>query len=130
MKFNVEERMVMGNLMPILAPEKSNRHFYALLDELAKKFSLTEKEIRHIEVKFGGETFKDPDTGKEEVVQKGKMIWRSDRNADKNIDIPEVINNVIVSSFQEMDRSDALPREAIPIFDRFVEELKWYKQKE
>ena len=129
MKLSVRERVMMSQLFPTLVPETANRHFYALIDELAKDLSLTEKEADRIEFKQAGEKYKDEEGG-EQVVPKDQVLWNPQKEFVKNVDIPKVLNDAIIKTFQEKDAKGELGREMIVIFDRFVKEEEWHKDKE
>ena len=129
MKLSVRERVMMSQLFPALVPETANRHFYALIDELAKDLSLTEKEADRIEFKQAGEKYKDEEGG-EQVVPKDQVLWNPQKEFVKNVDIPKVLNDAIIKTFQEKDAQGELGREMIVIFDRFVKEEEWHKDKE
>ena len=129
MKLSVRERVMMSQLFPALVPETANRHFYALIDELAKDLSLTEKEADRIEFKQAGEKYKDEEGG-EQVVPKDQVLWNPQKEFVKNVDIPKVLNDAIIKTFQEKDAKGELGREMIVIFDRFVKEEEWHKDKE
>lgn len=130
MKLSAFERIVLSQALPALIPETGNRHLYAICDKLAADVSLTEKETKHIGLKTGGQKFKSPETGKEEVVPEGNMAWRPDRQASKNVDIPKILYDIIVKGFREMDERDNLPKGMVPVFDRFVKEAEWHKDEE
>lgn len=129
MELNVRERITLVGIMPSLIPEQGSRHFYAMIDKLAVDLSLTEKEVKEIELKQEGEEFADK-TGKKEVVPQGMMRWRDDKEVIKDVRIPDVLQKLIVKNFQQMDKRGQLTANMIPLFDRFVDENSWYKEGE
>jgi len=129
MNLSVRERVVMSQLLPALVPEKSNRYFYSMIDELAINLSLTDKEVTRIEFKQAGEKFKN-EAGKEAIVPEGQVVWNPQKEFDKNIAIPKALNDVIIKTFREKDEKGELGREMVLIFDRFVKEEEWHKEEE
>jgi len=130
MKLNVHERILMANLLPALLPEKSTRFFYASINKVALELSLTDKEIKHIGLKTAGEMFIDATTKEAGIVPEGQMKWQMGKQADKNVDIPKSINDLIVRKFQEWDKKGELSPDVLLVFDRFVGEAEWFKEEE
>ena len=128
MKFTAQERMAMSQLLPALVPEKSNRHFYAMVTELSFDMSFTDKENEHLAVKMGGQEYIDPLTDKKAVVPQGQIVWKPENGADKDINIPKAIREIIVQKFKEWDKADELPADAVFVFDRFVKKGEWHKK--
>lgn len=126
MTFTTMERLLFANVLGDIVPAQGNRYMYKMIDDLAKSLSFTEKELKKIGVKTGGEEFID-DNGKKIIVEPGQVMWnpKKDKEGEITIEVPEFLVNRIVSEFERQDAKHLLKKEAVPIFDKFIAESQW-----
>lgn len=127
MHFNTLERILFANILPQVVPEQANRFIYKITDDIAKQLSFTKEELEHTEMKSAGQEY-DDGLGHKQIVQDGMLVWNQEKEAEIDLDIPDVLADIIINAFEQQDARGELSREAVPIFDKFVEEDKWHKK--
>lgn len=109
-KLNVTERLVLTGIIP----EKGNFRTMNTVDKLKKVLHLSEEEIEEYELKQNGEN----------------LVWNKKGSERKEIEITELGFELLMESFEKLDKEENLNIFQFPVYKYFKEFVEEKEKKE
>ncbi len=103
MKLSIKERLVILSTLP----QEGNRLTWKVQRKLEDDLGFSEEELKLY--KF-------------ETLEGGSVRWDNTIEKEKEVDIGEKANDIIVLALSKLNRENKLRKDHIDIYDRFVEE--------
>ena len=113
MDFSVRDRLILLNVVPT----QGSLVTLKMVRVLREALGFSDKEYRDFNLRVEGESFQ----------------WDDDKEAPKEIEVPVTMQELILTSFEELSKKNVLHLEHLDLYDRFaamkakrlaVEELK------
>ena len=102
--------------MPIL-PKESSFVNLKIIRDFQVALSATAEEKKECGIHEGGDKYLD-DAGVERTVPVGALAW--ERNIDKEITVPEYIQEKIKETLLELDKNEKITNEHLTLYEKFV----------
>ena len=104
-QLNIMDRLVLIQVL-MEAPKRGGYAFHKALRKVTEAIDFSDdKEREEIGLNFDAEN--------------GRWSWKADAR-EKEVEIPDVVENLIRAELKDLDKKEALAPEHIPVYEKFV----------
>jgi len=102
MKLNVLERLT---LMQLLETARANFVTWKIVKTVIERLALNEKEYKKFEIR----------------EEDGQVAWNDEGSKEKEIEIGEVVDNLIIKELRRLDGAEGLEKRHVSLYEKFAE---------